>query len=121
MASRTPMVKAAPLDMLLASVPSLPRPILARLAARMIERLDELDGDPDLEDDDPAGGAADDGGELEEWRPEPGFTAPLPIYGIDQRRGFTNRSAAELAWRWYTIGNLPPTQGRDYIAVLGVP
>lgn len=35
--------RSASLDLLLASVPSLPRPILARLTARMIERLDELD------------------------------------------------------------------------------
>ncbi len=37
--------RSASLDLLLASVPSLPRPILARLTARMIERLDELDGE----------------------------------------------------------------------------
>lgn len=43
MASRAPAYDATPLDVLLASVPSLPRPILARLTARMIERLDELD------------------------------------------------------------------------------
>jgi len=39
----------APLDVLLAAIPSLPRPILSQLTARMIERLDELDPDPDLE------------------------------------------------------------------------
>ena len=33
----------------LASIPSLPRPILSRLTLRMIERLDELDGDSDIE------------------------------------------------------------------------
>lgn len=43
MASRAPAYDATPLDVLLASVPSLPRPILARLTARMVERLDELD------------------------------------------------------------------------------
>lgn len=40
-----------PLDLLLTYLPSLPRPILSRLTARMIDRLDELDGDPDLEED----------------------------------------------------------------------
>lgn len=40
-----------PLDVLLATLPSLPRPVLSRLTARMIERLDELDGDPDFEED----------------------------------------------------------------------
>lgn len=42
---------AFPLDALLASIPSLPRPILSRLTARMIEQLDAIDGDPDLEED----------------------------------------------------------------------
>lgn len=51
MATRALIPDAAPLDLLLGSVPSLPRAILARLTARMIERLDELDGDPDLEPD----------------------------------------------------------------------
>jgi len=37
-----------PLNVALAIVPTLPRPILARLVARAIERLDELDGDADL-------------------------------------------------------------------------
>ncbi len=49
-----------PLDVLLATIPSLPRPILARLTARLIDTLDELDGDPDLEDDDPDTSAEDD-------------------------------------------------------------
>lgn len=35
---------------LLAPLPSLPRPVLARLAARMIDRLDDIDGDADMED-----------------------------------------------------------------------
>lgn len=48
-------------------LPSMPRPMLARLTARLIERLDELDGDPDLEDDDPSGGSADDVGEVEDY------------------------------------------------------
>ena len=40
----------APLNVLLAAIPGLPRPILSRLVARAIDRLDEIDGDPDLED-----------------------------------------------------------------------
>ena len=35
---------------LLALIPSLPRPVLARLTNRLIDRMDELDGDSDLED-----------------------------------------------------------------------
>jgi hypothetical protein len=52
MATRAPAYDATPLDVLLASVPSLPRAILARLTARTIARLDELDGDVDREPDD---------------------------------------------------------------------
>lgn len=42
-----------PLDALLSAIPSLPRPVLRHIAERAIERLDEIDGDADLEDDDP--------------------------------------------------------------------
>lgn len=34
---------------LLAVIPSLPRATLSRLTTRMIDRMDEIDGDPDLE------------------------------------------------------------------------
>lgn len=44
---------ALPLDTLLAAIPSLPRPLLSRLVQRAIEHMDEQDGDPDIEDDDP--------------------------------------------------------------------
>ena len=42
-----------PLDTLLGAIPSLPRPILDRLVERAIDYMDEIDGDADLEDDDP--------------------------------------------------------------------
>lgn len=35
--------------MMLAVIPSLPRAELARLTERMIDRMDQIDGDPDLE------------------------------------------------------------------------
>lgn len=41
--------EAAPLDVVLSVIPSLPRALLARLVERAIECLDELDGDPDVE------------------------------------------------------------------------
>lgn len=34
---------------MLSAIPSLPRPVLARLTDEMIQRLDEIDGDSDLE------------------------------------------------------------------------
>ena len=40
---------ALPLSTALSIIPSLPRPLLARLVERALERLDEIDGDADLE------------------------------------------------------------------------
>lgn len=37
------------LERLLAHIPSLPRASLSRLTTRLIERMDQIDGDPDLE------------------------------------------------------------------------
>lgn len=53
---------ALPLDVLLSMIPSLPRAALDRLTERAIDRMDELDGDPDLEPDDPAECEARDDG-----------------------------------------------------------
>lgn len=47
-----PNYATEPLDVLLAAIPSLPRRMLDRLVARAIERMDDLDGDSDLEDGD---------------------------------------------------------------------
>jgi hypothetical protein len=38
-----------PADLALSAIPSLPRPILERLAQSIIDRLDDMDGDNDLE------------------------------------------------------------------------
>lgn len=79
---------ALPFSAALAIIPSLPRPVLSRLVARAIERMDEIDGDADAEEawpewngypvrwdltghedaeeDDPSGGAVEDQGELSE-------------------------------------------------------
>lgn len=63
MASHAPdfgRASALPLSAVLGSLPSYPRPVIERLVARLIDHLDEQDGDPDLEaddfgeDDDPA-------------------------------------------------------------------
>ncbi len=39
----------APVSIMLAAIPSLPRAELAQLTMRMIDRMDDIDGDPDLE------------------------------------------------------------------------
>lgn len=49
MATVIPFDALAPM---LRVIPSLPRPLLARLTEKMIERMDELDGDSDREDGD---------------------------------------------------------------------
>ncbi len=40
-----------PIEAVLSAIPQLPRPALNRLVARMIDRLDDMDGDHDLEPD----------------------------------------------------------------------
>lgn len=104
MASRASSTATA-LDAALRAIPALPPRLLYRFVARAIERLDELGGDPELEDatcaedegitwvaanyssgdypgcpvGDPGGGNVDDrGGEQERCIPE---------YGIDQSLG----------------------------------
>lgn len=54
---------ALPFAIVLRIIPSLPRPLLARFVERAIERLDATDGEPDLEDDDPA----EDNHDAEAW------------------------------------------------------
>lgn len=41
------------LEAMLTVIPSLPRPALARLVQKAIDRMDDIDADPDREDDDP--------------------------------------------------------------------
>lgn len=50
------------LEALLTVLPSLPRPALARLVQKAIDRMDEMDTDPDREDDDPEHCLAGDDG-----------------------------------------------------------
>lgn len=75
-----------PLDTLLDAIPSLPRPLLERLAERMIERLDELDGDADWEPCE----AGDDGlhylrlGFHQGWGNWQEEGTEIPRYGADQ-------------------------------------
>lgn len=74
-----------PLPAVLASIPSFPRPVIERLVARMIEHLDEQDGDPDLED----GTDAEDEG-LSPWAmhygPQRGAGCPVSDAGERDNR-----------------------------------
>lgn len=52
---------ALPLTLLVQAIPMLSRHDLESLAERLIDRLDEIDPDPDAEEDDPAGQFDEDG------------------------------------------------------------
>lgn len=67
---------AIPADIALSLIPSLPRPVLERLAQQIIDHLDDADGDTDVEangDELDGDGAEDDFMEHgENWKQEPG-------------------------------------------------
>ncbi|HEX8444394.1 MAG TPA: hypothetical protein VF631_12195 [Allosphingosinicella sp.] len=56
----TRATEPATLDFVLSAIPSLPRPVLARLTARLIDRLDEMEPNSDLEADDEDESVEDD-------------------------------------------------------------
>ena len=84
-------MKADHVDFVLRAAMRLPRPAIERLTEGLIAALDALDGDPDLEDDDPAGDLLDnsEGEELYETR---------PLYDVDQSVGPTNERQAHRAY-----------------------
>lgn len=94
MATR-PITPAFPFNMLSEAIERLSRAELEDLTERLIGRLDAIDGDPDLEDDDPAGGNPEDVGEYDYAR-----GLPLPVYGVDQRRPPLNARRVLECW-WF--------------------
>jgi len=64
---------ALPLATALAVIPSLPRPLLNRLVERAIERLDEIDGDANREEDDPPEEDSEDCAGLDGDEDEPDY------------------------------------------------
>lgn len=107
MATVIPFDQLAPM---LRVIPSLSRPVLARLTERLLERLDEIDGDNDVElngdETDHCGTMEDEfydhprdnhanpgcplsdpgGGDVgDEWEERDGMF--LPVYGADQSTG----------------------------------
>ena len=91
---------------LFAAIPSLPRAELSRLTDRLIDRMDELDGDPDLEPETDIDHANDDGcgpvhkhgktfwgaAEDDEGRKY------VPIYGVDQSAGPVKDRQGKFRW-----------------------
>lgn len=68
MASHAPdfgRAEALPLSAVLAAIPSYPRPVIERLVGRLIDHLDEQDGDTDLE---PTGDEADGSSAEDDWQ-----------------------------------------------------
>jgi hypothetical protein len=74
------------MSFLLAAIPSLPRAELARLTDRLIERMDELDGDPDVElngdEADGSGCSEDEFYPQANWQLHPG--CPISDPGEDE-------------------------------------
>lgn len=77
-------------EQMLAAIPSLPRPMLARLVDHMIDRLDDLDGDADQEDN-------GDAEPVDEREPEEeyGFRTGSPVVTIPSR----HTVAVPVRWR----------------------
>jgi len=92
-----PTPPAAPAIGLATVLARMSRRRLEQLAEAIISHLDALDGDVDMEDDDPAGDDLDSKGEIEDWRPE-GIVLPKPLYGLDQSLGPINEREAHNAW-----------------------
>lgn len=86
---------AASVAQLLTMIPSLPRAELSRLTERLIDRMDALDGDPDLEPETDVDDAHDDGcGPVYKhgatfWgaAEDDAGRNYIPIYGDDQSAG----------------------------------
>ena len=89
---------AVPLDVLLSAIPSLPRRELGRLVERAIDHMDRLDGDPDVEDDDPAGDPLELYGEHSS---DTGcaMLPGKPLYDEDQTLGPINERDAARAYQ----------------------
>lgn len=93
---------ALPLSLISQAIPMLSRHELAALTERLIDRLDILDGNCDLEDDDPLEEDDHSGTDLDFGEYDEAALLPPPTYGIDQRiiecchpSGFTSRLNAE--------------------------
>lgn len=66
---------------------------IGRAIDALIEVLDLIDGDPDIEDDDPAGGNCEDLGE-----PDLSRGLPRPRWAIDQTLGPVNEDETRGWW-----------------------
>lgn len=92
---------------LFTAIPSLPRAELSRLVTRMIDRMDEIDGDPDLEAEEDVDEAHDDGCDPVYVRGQLRWGATddaegrhhIPVYGIDQSAGPLRNSQGGYRWR----------------------
>jgi hypothetical protein len=75
------MIDDDPIDRFLSAIPGMPRPILDRLVDQMIDRMNIIDGDPDLElngDEHDGSMGEDDFHDQHNWRGEPGCPVSDP-------------------------------------------
>lgn len=94
-----------PADVALSLIPSLPRPVLERLAQSIIDRLDDMDGDTDVEEN---GDESDySGGEDD--------CDPGRCYGIDIGAGCPIADAGEASNRTMLA---PMLDGEDQSVVI---
>ena len=94
-----------PADVALSLIPSLPRPVLERLAQQIIDHLDDADGDTDVEENGDEGDYSGDEDECEPGR----------CYGIDIGAGCPIADAGEASNR----AMLAPTiDGEDQCFVI---
>ncbi len=102
--------EALPMEALLGAIPTLPRPLLSRLTACLIERLDEVDGDPDFQDTDgdelDHSGAEDDFCDQPNWKGEPGCPISDPGGGNVEDEG----EAIDECEREQMIDDVPSLQ-----------
>jgi len=87
-ATNTAGPSGLPFNLLAQAIPMLSRPDLEALTERLIDHSDAIDGDPDLEDDDPAGQCDEDGvntGDGLLWQHRRLLGGPGGVIGDDDR------------------------------------
>lgn len=94
-----------PADLALSVIPSLPRPVLERLVQRIIDHLDDMDGDNDVE---PNGDEGDYTGSEDDCD-------PVRCYGIDIGAGCPIADAGEASNRTMLA---PTLDGEDQSFVI---
>lgn len=92
-----------PADIALALIPSLPRAHLERLVQQLVDRMDDADGDSDVEangDELDGGNAEDDFGVLANWLHGPGCPISDPANDDDREDDRCDWERSDVAPTW---------------------